>query len=128
MDERLSNLWGKREHNLFRNDLPEVALALTAYYRKRAQLFVITTQPRHVRLVGPNFNAVILEADWKKILPMIQTSSFQTSIIPVAKQGVFINPEVRASTALLDFTERELYTRILHALQSLFPKDFPVSP
>jgi hypothetical protein len=71
---------------------------------------------------------VILEEDWMKIMPIIQTSSFNTSIIPVAKIATYVDPTARAEPALLDFTERELYTRILYTLQGLFTERFPVSP
>lgn len=125
MDQRLFQIAGRRPERLTRADTPEVARALTAYYRHQAQVTKgVLNEVAYVRLYNPGIiNAVIRWDDWVKILPYITDGSFDTTIIP--EPTLFVSDTaVLASASTIDRND-ELYQRILNVLNQIFTVEFP---
>lgn len=128
MDQRLFKIAGHRPHRLTRSDTPEVARALTAYYRRQAQVTRgVLNEVAYVRLANPGVLDVIIRwDDWVKILPYFTSESFDPTIIP--DPIVFTSkPYTLSDGSRIGDTNDWLYHRILNALNQLFPVEFPQS-
>lgn len=128
MDQRLFKIAGRRPERLTRADTPEVARALTAYYRHQAQVTKgVLNEVAYVRLYNSGIIDVVIRwDDWVKILPYVTDESFDTTIIP--EPTLFVaHTAVLASASTIDQTD-ELYQRILDVLNQLFTVEFPQAP
>lgn len=120
MDQRLFKIGGRRPERLTRADTPEVAKAITAFYRRQAQVTRgVVKEVAYVRLVNPGvFDVVVRWDDWVKILPYLTDGSFDTTTIP--------DPTLLVSNPTFDSADG-LYRRILNVLNELFTIEFPQS-
>jgi hypothetical protein len=128
VDQRLFKIAGRRPERLTRADTPEVARALTAYYRHQAQVTKgVLNEVAYVRLYNSGIIDVVIRwDDWVKILPYVTDESFDTTIIP--EPTLFVaHTAVLASASTIDQTD-ELYQRILDVLNQLFTVEFPQAP
>lgn len=128
MDQRLFKIAERRPERLTRADTPEVARALTAYYRRQAQVTKgVLNEVAYVRLYNPGIIDVVIRwDDWVKILPYITDGFFDTTIVP--EPTLFVaQGAVLASASTIDQND-ELYQRILDVLNQLFTIEFPQSP
>lgn len=128
MDQRLFKIAGRRPERLTRSDTPEVAQAITAYYRRQAQVTRgVSNGVAYVRLVHPGvLDVVVRWDDWVKILPYITDGSFDPTIIP--EPTLFVShPSVLADGSKIGNTRDGLYHRILYLLNQLFTVEFPQS-
>ena len=128
MDQRLFYIAGQRPERLTRRETPELAKAMTAYFRRQASVTrgVLNDVP-YVRLYNPGqFSVVVRWDDWVKILPYLSDGSFDTTIVPGPSYTVF-HPRQRFDASIIDLTET-LYDRILTVLNKIFTVEFPTSP
>jgi len=82
---------------------------------------------RYVRIFGPTVEAVVLEEDWRLILPKIEDGTISPIRTPTSASFGFLHPEVTLDQPILDQGDPRLYDRILHTLQELFPEEYPTS-
>lgn len=128
MDQRLFKIAGHRPERLTRSDTPEVARALTAYYRRQAQVSRgVLNEVAYVRLANPGvLDVVIRWDDWVKILPYLTDGSWDPMIIP--EPTLFVSqPSTLADGSRIGATNDGLYHRILNVLNQLFTVEFPQS-
>jgi hypothetical protein len=125
MDNRLGRFFDQRPSHLRREDLPEVATAITAYLRG----FSVTVGPvdvagvRRMVLRGPTFNVAVLWDDWAKIDPYIRDDTFSSIKHPTIVGYTFFNPLVSLDPATVG--QDPLYRRVLDVLTLLFPDTYP---
>jgi hypothetical protein len=127
VDQRLFKIAGRRPERLTKADTPEVAKALTAYYRRQAQVTKgVLNDVAYVRLVNPGvLDVVIRWDDWVKILPYITNGTFDQTLVP--NPTLFVDrPSTLADASIIDLTDG-LYERILTILNRLFTVEFPQS-
>lgn len=111
-----------------RQDLPLLARALVAVFRKQGQAKIgITKNVRYVRLETPEFHVQVLASDWAKIMPYVEDQSFDQVIVKSQLDSVWIDPLASHSPPLIDRTDRQYYLRVLEVLQGLFPTAYPTS-
>lgn len=111
-----------------RQDLPLLARALVAVFRKKGQAKIgITKNVGFVRLETPEFHVQILASDWAKIMPYLQDDTFNQAIVKSQIDSVWIDPLTAHDTPLIDRTDRQYYLRVLGILQGLFPTAYPTS-
>jgi hypothetical protein len=123
MDQRLFRIHGLRPHRLTKHDLPSLAKAMVAYMRKEATLekyFVQNVACIHFSGVG--INVLVRSDDWVKVLPYLKDGTFDAIVTPVPKVRMRV-PLSEANMA--DVYGSDMYYRILHTLDPLFPVDFP---
>lgn len=127
MDQRLFKIAGRRPERLTRSDTPEVARALTAYYRRQAQVTSgVLNEVAYIRLVNPGvIDVVVRWDDWVKILPYITNGTFDTTLVPIPTLFV-AQPSILSDGSSIGQTD-ELYERILTILNRLFTVEFPQS-
>lgn len=128
MDQRLFKIAGHRPERLTRSDTPEVARALTAYYRRQAQVSRgVLNEVAYVRLANPGvFDVIVRWDDWVKILPYLSDESFNLTIIP--EPTLFVSQSsILADGSTVENTNDGLYHRILNVLNQLFTVEFPQS-
>lgn len=126
MDHRLFRIFGQRPHRLLKRDVPELAVAITAFLRGRA------TITRHVVQDVPclhfsgdtGINLVVRSDDWAKVVPYLKDESFSPTIVPVARPGV-LHASANYSPSVAEIRDPELYERVVTALNLLFPNDYP---
>ena len=82
---------------------------------------------RYVRIFGPTVEAVVLEEDWRLILPKIEDGKISPLRTPTSAHFGFLHPPVTYDEPTLDQNDPGLYDRILHTLQGLFPEEYPTS-
>ena len=117
-----------RPGNLRQQDLPLVARALVALFRKQAVVKTGTVKNiSYVRIEAVEFHVQILAEDWAKILPYIQDDSFNQEVVKTQIDSVWVDPLVAHATQFIDRTDRQYYLRILQVLQGLFPTAYPTS-
>lgn len=127
MDNRLFQITS-RPAELRRQDLPLVARALVALFRRQASVQTgFVRNIGYVRIKASDFSVQILASDWAKILPHIQDESFNQVVTKAQVDSVYIDPLVAHASPLIDRTDREYYLRVLYTLQGLFPKAYPTS-
>lgn len=127
MDQRLFKIAGQRPERLTQADTPAVARALTAYFRRQAQVTTgVLDGVQYVRLFNPGlFSVVVRGDDWAKILPYLKDGSFDITVIP--EPTLFVaQPSVLADVSAMSANDG-LYQRILTILNQLFPVKFPQS-
>ncbi len=127
MDQRLFYIAGQRPERLTRRDTPELARAMTAYFRRQASVTkgVLYDVP-YVRLFNPGqFSVVVRWDDWVKIIPYLSDGSFDTTIIPDPSWS-FLHPNQVYDASVVDLTD-PLYNRILNTLNGIFTIEFPTS-
>ncbi len=111
-----------------RQDLPLLARALVAVFRKKGQAKIgITKNVRFVRLELPEYHVQILASDWAKIMPFIQNDEFNQAVVKSQIDSVWIDPLTSHDSPLIDRTDRQYYLRVLAILQGLFPTAYPTS-
>jgi hypothetical protein len=127
VDQRLFKIAGRRPERLTRSDTPEVARALTAYYRRQAQVTSgVLNEVAYIRLVNPGvIDVVVRWDDWVKILPYITNGTFDTTLVPIPTLFV-AQPSILSDGSSIGQTD-ELYERILTILNRLFTVEFPQS-
>jgi len=128
VDQRLFKIAGHRPERLTRSDTPEVARALTAYYRRQAQVSRgVLNEVAYVRLANPGvFDVIVRWDDWVKILPYLSDESFDLTIIP--EPTLFVSQSsILADGSTVENTNDGLYHRILNVLNQLFTVEFPQS-
>ena len=128
MDQRLFKIAGHRPERLTRSDTPEVARALTAYYRRQAQVSRgVLNEVAYVRLANPGvFDVIVRWDDWVKILPYLSDESFDLTIIP--EPTLFVSQSsILADGSTVENTNDGLYHRSLNVLNQLFTVEFPQS-
>lgn len=109
-------------------DLPLLARALVAVFRKRGQAKIgIKKNVRFVRLETPEFHVQLLASDWAKIMPYIEDESFNQVVVKSQIDSVWIDSLTAHATALVIRTDQQYYLRILTVLQGLFPTAYPTS-
>jgi len=127
VDNRLFNI-ETRPGLQRRQDLPLLAQALVAVFRKRGQAKIGRTKNiGWVRLETPTYHVQVLAEDWAKILPYIQDESFNQVIVKSQLDSVWIDPNTAHAPPLIDRTDRQYYLRVLAVLQGLFPTAYPTS-
>ena len=127
MDQRLFYIAGQRPERLTRRDTPELAKAMTAYFRRQASVTkgVLNSVP-YVRLFNPGqFSVVVRWDDWIKIIPYLSDGSFDTTIVP-EPSWCFLHPNRVYDASVVDLTD-PLYNRILTTLNGIFTVEFPTS-
>ena len=127
MDNRLSQVFGKRPSRLRQSDLPQLAYALTVASRNLTPVSIWHEKAAGAPVVAFSsewFTVAVLESDWRKIEPYVRDGVFTTTAYPV--------PIVQSDT--VSFTSRRdkistdpLYRRILDVLTLLFPDKYPTS-
>ena len=128
MDQRLFKISGRRPERLTRADTPEVARALTAYYRRQAQVSRgVLNEVTYVRLVNPGVLDVVIRGDdWVKILPYVTNGFFDPTLYP--EPMLFVaQTSVLSDATTIDQTS-ELYQRILNVLNDIFTIEFHQAP
>jgi hypothetical protein len=111
-----------------RQDLPILARALVAVFRKKGQAKIGRTKNLGwVRLETPEFHVQVLASDWAKILPYIEDETFNQAIVKSQIDSVWIDPLTSHAPPLIDRTDRQYYLRVLGILQQLFPTAYPTS-
>ena len=127
MDQRLFYIAGQRPERLTRRETPELAKAMTAYFRRQASVTkgVLNDVP-YVRLFNPGqFSIVVRWDDWVKIIPYLSDGSFDTTIVP-EPSWCFLHPNQVSDASIIDLTD-PLYNRILNTLNGIFTVEFPTS-
>lgn len=127
MDQRLFYIAGQRPERLTRRETPELARAMTAYFRRQASVTkgVLNDVP-YVRVFNPGlFSVVVRWDDWVKIIPYLSDGSFDTTIIP-DPSWCYLNPNQVFDASIVDITD-PLYNRILNTLNGIFTVEFPTS-
>jgi hypothetical protein len=127
VDQRLFKIAGRRPERLTRADTPEVARAITAYYRRQAQVTRgVLNEVAYVRLVNPGvLDVVIRWDDWVKIVPYFIDGSLDTTINP--EPTLLVDHfSVLTDASTIDLTDG-LYQRTLNILNQLFTIEFPKS-
>lgn len=127
MDNRLSQVLGKRPSRLRQSDLPDLAYALTVTSRNLVPVAVSHEKAGGAPIIAFSsawFAVAVLETDWRKIEPYVRDGVFTPTAYPV--------PTVQSDT--VPITSRQdkissdpLYRRILHVLTLLFPDKYPTS-
>lgn len=123
MDHRLFRINGLRPHRLTKHDLPSLAKAMVAYMRKEASLekhFVQNIACIH--FCGVGINILVRSDDWVKVIPYLRDGTFDAIVTPVPRARMR-TPLSEANMA--DVYSSDMYYRILHTLDPLFPDDFP---
>jgi len=128
VDNRLFNI-ETRPGQLRRQDLPLVARALVAAFRRRALVKVGRIRDLgYVRIEAPGYHVQILESDWSKILPYIQDGTFNQFLFKSQVDSVWLDPNTQHASSIIDFTDKQYYLKVLGILQGLFPVAYPTSP
>jgi hypothetical protein len=128
VDNRLFKIETRPGHQR-RQDLPLLARALVAVFRKQGQAKIgITKNVKFVRLETPEFHVQVLASDWAKIMPYIQDEGFNQVVVKSQIDSVWIDPLTSHATPINDRTDRQYYLRILAVLQELFPTAYPTAP
>lgn len=121
MDNRLFNIT-TRPAKLRSQDLPMLAKALVGYYKG---LVVVKTgrvnNIGYVRLETPSYHLQILNEDWVKILPYIETGDFDQSLTKA--QLDYMANRREFDGVLLD--NSVYYQRILGTLETIFTEEYP---
>jgi hypothetical protein len=114
---------------LTKDDLPQVAKAIVAYYRGQCKNVGrgVFAGMEIVEFMGEGLDVVVLAADWDKIMPYVQDNSFNPLIYPASPQDGRLHPERELDLSVIDVGDRPLYTRVLGILDTLFPEPFPTS-
>lgn len=130
MDSRLFFVGRQRVAPLRVDDLPQVARAIVGYTRRRTQL-----QTGRVADVGfvrfrtsGEADVLVLESDWRRIMPFVQGEDFNTQLAPAELTGQFGDRAGAFSEPVLDRADRKLYDRILGVLSGLFTQAYPTRP
>jgi hypothetical protein len=111
-----------------RQDLPLLARALVAVFRKQGQAKTgFVKNVGYVRLETPEFHVQVLASDWAKILPYIQSDVFNQVVVKSQIDSVWIDPLASLAPPIIDRTDRQYYLRVLEVLQGLFPTAYPTS-
>lgn len=119
MDSRLFLLNGQRVSRLRKVDVPLVARAIVAVYRRRASVGTGTIHGiRYVRIWDDGSSVVIMREDWVLIQPLIQNGALDPAQFPV---NTHAGQNRTFSSLVVDLTDKELYDSVLGALTPLFP-------
>jgi hypothetical protein len=127
VDQRLFYIAGQRPERLTRRETPELARAMTAYFRRQASVTkgVLNDVP-YVRVFNPGqFSVVVRWDDWVKIIPYLSDGSFDTTVIP-DPSWCYLRPNQVLDASIVDLTD-PLYNRILNTLNGIFTVEFPIS-
>lgn len=127
MDNRLGLLASKRPSHLRKQDLPDVAVAITTATRGYP-VQVGPTSYQGIRVMcfrSVWFETYILEEDWAKIDPYVRSDYFSPTVYPVYAGYELSDPSVQFSPSLV--TQDPLYKRVLDVLTMLFPVSYPTS-
>lgn len=111
---------------LRRSDLPPVALAIVGSLRGQCVAWRLDIEYQDMVRVYTNDGRVsvyIRGEDWVRIAPYLLTG-FNPVQYP-AVVPVVLDPVTASDVAVLDQFDRDLYTRVLGVLLSLFPEDYP---
>ncbi len=123
MDNRLKLFFGQRVSRLRRQDLPEVAYALTLASRNRIPVSFgrdTLAGADVVTVTSEWFALTVLATDWVKIEPYIRDGDFTVAAKPGAStQDVQVRPDPA------QISTDPLYKRILHVLTLEFPDSYP---
>jgi len=127
VDQRLFYIAGQRPERLTRRETPELAKAMTAYFRRQASVTkgVLNDVP-YVRVFNPGlFSVIVRWDDWVKIIPYLSDGSFDTTIVPESSWCFTPSNQV-FDASIVDITD-PLYKRILDTLNGIFTVEFPTS-
>jgi hypothetical protein len=127
VDQRLFYIAGQRPERLTRRETPELARAMTAYFRRQASVTKgVLNDVLYVRIFNPGqFSVVVRWDDWVKIIPYLSDGSFDTTIVPEPR-WCFLHPNQVFDASIVDLTD-PLYNRILNTLNGIFTVEFPTS-
>lgn len=129
VDSRLFRIGGRRVVRLRKEDLPELARAITAVTRQRARAGVTTvSNVSYVEITGKNVDVMVPADDWARILPSVQTESFNPVVFPARQASQPLDPQVAFDEPILDHADKPLYERTLGLLTGLFNETFPTRP
>jgi hypothetical protein len=129
VDSRLALLRGRRVAPLTKDDLPQVAKAIVAYYRGQCKTVGrgIFAGMEIVEFLGDGLDVVVLASDWDKIMPRVQDNSFNPLMYPSAPQDGRLHPERELDLSIIDVGDRPQYMKVLSVLETLFPEPYPTS-
>ena len=127
MDNRLALLLGKRPSRLRRQDLPDVATAITAYIRGYPVLAGPTDAAgvRSMVFRSDCFEVAVLMEDWAKIDPYVRADAFSPTLYPPSAGYALSDPFIQLTPSMI--TSDLLYKRVLDVLTLLFPDAYPTS-
>ena len=117
---------GIRFSKLRRDDLPEVARALTAAERGfvRAER-CYQRGVAYYRFYASTLDVLVLASDFERIIPALQNGLFDTTQYPVPHVTRAGGPAPDLST--IEQWDSVLYNRVLDVLKALFTESYPTS-
>lgn len=127
MDNRLSQVFGKRPSRLRQSDLPNLAYALTVASRNLTPVSIWHEKAAGAPVVAFSsewFTVAVLESDWRKIEPYVRDGVFTTTAYPVPTVQSQTNTGPSGPDRI---SSDPLYSRILGVLTMLFPDKYPTS-
>lgn len=127
MDNRLALVYGRRPSRLRRQDLPEVATAITAYSRGYPVTagFSSDGNLRFMVFESDVFKVAVLWDEWLKIEPYVREGVFSPSLYPVSAGYALLDPRQTLNPATVQ--SDPLYKRVLDVLTLLFPDSYPTA-
>jgi len=130
VDNRLQQANGRRPHRLTRNEVPELARALTAWSYRQAQIdkIVVGGNIPCIRIFNAKGMDVLVRSDdWAKLVPYLKDGTLDLSQLPVDDPAVVLHPNTYYDASGVEIADPALYKRILTFLLNIFTVDFPTS-
>ena len=127
MDNRLGLVFGQRPSHLRKQDLPTVAMAITAYVRGYPVLAgPVTTATVNLMVFRSDaFEVAVLWDDWEKIDPYVRSDYFSPLKYPASAGYNVLDPSVAFNLSTIQADP--LYKRVLDVLTLLFPAAYPAA-
>lgn len=125
MDERLSRAYGRRIRRLTREDLPQLAYAITIVIRKQGHAEVYDHGAlKCVRLHGNGVDVSVLQEDWDKIVPYLLDGTLDPTLTPVPRK---VGTDALSVVDLpwIDLRDAHFKDKVLALLTTLFPVSYP---
>ena len=91
VDNRLLSAYGKRPHRLTRNEVPELARALTAWVYRQVNIdkLVVGNNVPCIRLFNAKGVEVLVRSDdWAKLVPYLKDGSLDLTQLPADDPAV----------------------------------------
>ena len=127
MDARLQLVDGFRLSRLRRDDLPNVAKAITGHERKIVTAErVFAKQVAYYRFKAPGFDCIVLASDFVKILPYIKSGVFDPKQYPCPSLDTS-EPNMHPDVNTIDQWDPVFYSKVYGQLLALFPESYPTS-
>ncbi len=119
--------FGQRVSLLNSHDVPPLADAMTMLIRGQGRAAIHDAGGvKFVRLSGNGMSVLVLDQDWRKILPYLADGTLDPTLNPAPTKltdGLFIPFD----SAWVNLKDVQLRARILNLLYKLFPRNYPIS-